>query len=166
MLLLRFIDETKLTLNATIELTKLDINGYFGYTKSGDGKIDVICKLDYLRQLKNHVQRIAYILDNLKFGHTTFDPERFDECCVCLEKPIDVVINRCSHFTCGNCFFTMMDRTMFKVVCPVCRSMANGIYELEYAYYPMSLSDNLTDVYRHGHTVIAVESNGHAVIYT
>jgi len=147
------------------EVMKLDLNGYFNYVEGKSGG-SIIFKTDYFNKLNDPIQRIKYVVDNFRFNIVDFDPDRFDECCICTNKPLDAVIDKCGHFICSKCFFTILDRNLLKVVCPMCRcSETSGVHEINYSFYPISLKKEFAEIYRHGNTVITIETNGNATIY-
>lgn len=141
MLLLEFVNDIDLSENILDNIMKLDISGYFEFSYDKNMEIVMISKLDILKQIKDNNGRIRYIINNFKFKYIDYDVIKFDECCICLEKPKDIVLSNCNHYSCGKCFFNILDKKTLKISCPICRLKSNGLCELSYAIYPSETSE-------------------------
>lgn len=136
MLLLEFVNDIDLSENILNNIMKLDISGYFEVSYDKNMEIVMISKLDILKQIKDNERRITYILNNFKFKYIDYDVIKFDECCICLEKPKDIVLSKCNHYSCGKCFFNILDKKTLKISCPICRLQSDGLCELSYGICP------------------------------
>lgn len=142
------------------EALKLDINGTLQYR---NGKIVDI--LEPLKKITNPADRIIYIIEKLNFKYTEFDPDRFDECCICLNRPIDVVVGSCGHYNCAPCFFKVL-RNNKMIKCQVCMTMEiNGIPSMEYSWISVSMDDDIADIQRYNNMILVETNDGNAMIY-
>ena len=55
---------------------------------------------------------------------------RDDECCcICMDRPYQVIVQTCGHPFCRHCIYKCISRTMTSAPCPLCRAEIHGLVE-------------------------------------
>lgn len=125
------------------QLIRFHIDNIQKYTKKKESLLSNNSSYYMLKKMcETKISESTYMLNILqKLSQSESDSESqsstkqtLDDCCICIDQPVDPVMLKCGHYFCSECFKHYMNVNTNQKKCPTCKNKINSNDEIFHVF--------------------------------